>query len=261
MSRSLSVLSAVGLLVLAQAARPQEVGFISVSISDNIIVIDAEARSGQIDLVNGSDDPMEFTVTPMGEVAGIEASARPILRWAPEKAVAPAHRSLPFRVLARKSNDLEPGEYAFQFGVKAAVQRKELPITITRDEKDAPPTIGAVVPVVPVLPVTVYVRHKIETPKVDPQPIVLTPEDPQNLGHFMVVKREPKRGFVGQIRVIDKETGQVLSSGRLHLAQSGSQAKVDMPRETFPADRIGSYCLQVWDHFPARGEPYATICS
>jgi len=83
-------------------AQPQT-GSISVAISDNLIVIDESTRSGQIDLVNGGDDPMEFTVFPLEDAEGIVASAEPILRWAPEKAVAPAHRSLPFRVLARKT--------------------------------------------------------------------------------------------------------------------------------------------------------------
>ena len=237
-------------------------GSISVAISDNLIVIDESTRSGQIDLVNGGDDPMEFTVFPMEDTQGIVASAEPILRWAPEKAVAPAHRSLPFRVLARTTDDLPAGEYAFQFGVRALVQREQSPVQIlAENKKNEDQTIGAVVPVVPVLPVLVYVRHKIETPRVEPEAIELTPEDPENLGYFIVVKKDPNRSFVGQIRVIDMETGVPLSSGRLHLAQAGARARVGMPREGFPADKTGSYCLQVWDQFPGQGDPYATICS
>lgn len=244
----------------AGLASAQEPGDISVAISDNLIVIDGRARSGQIDLVNGGEEPMEFTVYPMEEVQGIVQSAEPILRWAPEKAVAPAHRSLAFRVLARPTPDLEPGEYAFQFGVRAQVQRDEPPIVVRQEEGEPEPLLTAVVPVVPVLPVTVYVRHGIETPRVDPQPLVLTPEDEANLGYFMVVKREPDRSFIGQIQVADKATGDVLSSGRLHLAQAGKQAKVGMPREFFPAHRAGSYCLRIWDHFPGEGEPYVSLC-
>lgn len=242
-------------------AQPQT-GSISVAISDNLIVIDESTRSGQIDLVNGGDDPMEFTVFPMEDTEGIVASAEPILRWAPEKAVAPAHRSLPFRILARKTEDLPAGEYAFRFGVRALVQREQPPIEIlSENQKNEDQTIGAVVPVVPVLPVLVYVRHKIETPRVEPEAIELTPEDPDNLGYFIVVKKDPNRSFVGQIRVIDRETGTQLSSGRLHLSQSGARARVGMPREGFPTNKTGSYCLQVWDQFPGQGDPYATICS
>jgi len=251
------------LLFLSFAAGAQEIpapGGISVAISDNLIVIDGRSRSGQIDLVNGGGDPMEFTVFPMKDPHGIVASAEPILRWAPERSVAPAHRSLAFRVLARPTPDLEPGEYAYQFGVRAQVQRDAPPIQVRQGEEDPEPLIAASVPVVPVLPVTVYVRHRIDTPRVDPEPLVLTPEDPDNLGYFKVVKQRPDVSFIGQIQVVDSVSGEILSSGRLHLAQQGSNAKVSMPRVFYPADRAGGYCLRLWDHFPGEGDPYASLC-
>ena len=233
---------------------------ISVAISDNLIIIDGRARSGQIDLVNGGEDPMEFTVYPIDNPTGVVASAEPILRWAPERAVAPAHRSLAFRVLARPTPELEPGEYAFQFGVRAKVQRDAPPIVFKDDGGDPQPLIGATVPVVPVLPVTVYVRYRMETPQVDPEPLVLTPEDENNLGYFKVVKRVPDASFVGQIQVVDAGSGEVLSSGRLHLGQKGDAARVTIPRAYFPKERAGDYCLRLWDHFPGTGDPYTSLC-
>ena len=248
------------MMMLAPPVFAQEAGAVSVAISDNLIVIDADQRSGQIDLVNGSDDPMEFTVYPMSEGAGIVKSAEPILRWAPERSVAPAHRSQAFRVAARPTPELEPGEYAFQFGVRAELQRDQAPIIMQEDGKEPDPLIAAIVPVVPVLPVTVYIRHKIETPRVDIQPLVLTPDNPESLGYFTAVKQQPGRSFVGTIQIVEKSTGTELSKGRLHLAQAGSEAKVNMPREFFLAEKASDYCVRVWDKFPAEGEPYASLC-
>jgi hypothetical protein len=247
-------------VLLTPAAFAQEAGTISVAISDNLIVINAQQRSGQIDLVNGSDDPMEFTVFPMSEDAGIVNSAAPILRWAPERSVAPAHRSQAFRVAARPTPELEPGEYAFQFGVRAQLQRDQQPVIVEEDSEEPAPLIAAIVPVVPVLPVTVYIRHKIDTPRVDIQPLVLTPDNPDSLGYFTAIKQHPGRSFVGTIQIVEKSTGTELSRGRLHLAQSGSEAKVNMPREFFLAEKGADYCLRIWDHFPAEGEPYASLC-
>jgi len=248
-------------ILSAPSAKAQERSRVTVSISDNMILLDATSRSGQVDLVNGSDDPMEFTVLPVLENAGIVNSAGPVLRWAPERSVAPAHRSQAFRVAARPTPELAPGEYAYQFKVRAQIQRNAPDILVKTDEVSQETVISGFVPVVPLLPVTVYLRYKIEAPRVDLRPLTLSPDDPESLGYFVAVKQHPDRSFVGTIQVIDKESGAELSSGRLHLGQEGSQARVGMPRGLFPVGKGGSYCLRVWDHFPSKGEPYASVCS
>lgn len=245
----------------APSAQAQERSRVTVAISDNMILLDAVTRSGQVDLVNGSDDPMEFTVLPMLENAGIVNSAGSVLRWAPERSVAPAHRSQAFRVAARPTPELAPGEYAYQFKVRAQIQRATPDLLVETDKASQETVISGFVPVVPLLPVTVYLRYKIDAPRVDLRPLTLTPDDPDSLGYFMVVKQYPNRSFVGTIKVIDKETGSELSSGRLHLGQEGSEAKVGMPRGLFPVGKGADYCLRVWDHFPSKGEPYASVCS
>lgn len=254
-----AITSALAVL-FAPSIAAQELGGITVSISDNIIVINAGVRSGQIDLVNGSDDPVEFTVYPMTEGSGIVNSAEPVLRWAPERSLAPAHRSQAFRVAARPTPELAPGEYAYRFGVRAQIQSDAPDILVETDDATKDQLITASVPVVPVLPVTVYVRHQIEAPRVDLRPLTLTPDDPDSLGYFLAVKQHPERSFVGTIQVADNETGLELSRGRLHLGQTGSEAKVGMPREFFPAEKVANYCLRVWDSFPPEGEPYASLC-
>jgi hypothetical protein len=214
-----------------------------------------------IDLVNGSSDPVLFTAYPFNEPIGIEQSAEPILRWAPESGLAAAHRSIPFRVLARPTPELEAGEYAIQFGVRAEIQRDTPPIVVKQDDETNEPVVSAIVPVVPVLPVTVYVRHQIDTPRVDAEPLVLTPEHENDLGYFTVTKRIPKFSFVGQVQVEEKSSGKVLSSGRLHLAQQGSSAKVNIIRETQGVEINDQYCLKIWDHFPGEGDPYLILCN
>lgn len=252
------LLYSVSTITFAQSG---EANGITVAISDNIIVIDNKQRSGMIDLVNGSIDPVLFTVYPMSEPIGIELSAEPILRWAPQSGLAAAHRSLPFRVLARPTPELAPGEYAVQFGVRAEIQREASPIVVQQDSETNEPVVSAIVPVVPVLPVTVYVRHQIETPRVDVGPLKLTPEHESELGYFTVTKRTPNISFVGQVQVAEKISGKILSSGRLHLGQQGNSAMVNIIRETQPTEIDGLYCLKIWDHFPAEGDPYLTLCN
>ncbi|WP_353209292.1 hypothetical protein [Sphingorhabdus sp.] len=226
-----------------------------------MIILDTNTRSGQIDLINGSDDPMEFTVIPMLENAGIVNSAAPVLRWAPERSVAPAHRSQGFRVAARPTPELAPGEYAYRFQVRAQIQRKTPDILVETDETTQQSVISGFVPVVPLLPVTVYLRYKIEAPRVDVLPLTLTPDDPDSLGYFIAVKRYPDRSFVGTIKVVNADTGVELSSGRLHLGQEGPEARVTMPRGIWPTGKNANFCLKVWAQFPAQGEPYANSCS
>jgi hypothetical protein len=234
---------------------------ISVSLSDNLIVIDDKRRSGSIDLVNLGDDPMEFSVKPVKDASSVVKSAESMLRWSPQRTVAPAHRSVSLRVLARPSPDLPAGEYAFQFNVTATVQRPESAVKVVEEGKAAKDQLIAVSsPVVPVLPVTVYVRHGISTPLLDIEPLMLTPDDKDSLGYFRVVKRTPNTGFVGQIQVVERESGAVLSSGRLHVGQMGADAKVTMPRLFFPAERASLFCLKLWSQFPGEGEPYAQLC-
>ena len=234
---------------------------ISVSLSDNLIVIDDKRRSGSIDLVNLGEDPMEFSISPAKDAISVVNSAEPMLRWSPQRTVAPAHRSISLRVLARPAPDLPAGEYAFQFNVTATVQRPESPIKLLEEGKAAQDQLIAVsTPVVPVLPVTVYVRHRMATSLVDIEPLTLTPEDKDSLGYFRVVKRTPDTGFVGQIQVVERDSGKVLSSGRLHVGQKGADAKVTMPRLFFPAERASLFCLKLWSQFPGEGEPYAQLC-
>lgn len=234
---------------------------VSVALSDNLIVVDNRHRSGAIELVNLAADPTEFTVK-IQQVSDSEVNGEKLIRWAPQRAVAPPNRTLPFRVSSRAQSDLPPGEYLIRVGVSARALSPP-PAVIERKNEDGEieQGIAAVVPIVPVLPVTVYYRHNIDTPMIDAQPLVATPGDEKYLGYFPVVKRAPQYSFVGTVQVVEKATGAIINQGRLHLRQGTRESKVQMPhgKQTLKAGAV--YCLNVWDRFPAEGAPGQQVCS
>jgi len=236
-------------------------GGVSVALSDNLVVLDSRHRSGAIELVNLSADPTEFKVK-IQTVKDSEVDGESLIRWAPQRTLAPPHRTVPFRVASRPQSDLPSGEYLIRVGVSARAITPPLPI-IERENEDGEieQAIAAVVPIVPVLPVTIYYRHKMETPMIDAQPLVATPEDEKYLGYFPVVKRLPQYSFVGTVQVVEQATGEVINQGRLHLRQGTKESKVRMPHGKSLLKPGVGYCLRIWDHFPAKGNPDQQVCS
>lgn len=258
---SASIVIASALLILPFTAQSQQSG-VSVALSDNLIVLEQRSRSGAIELVNLASDPTEFRLSIL-EVTNSEVDGSKLIRWAPQRALAPANRTAPFRVSARPPGDLPPGEYLIRVGVTAAVQAPPpLPRETNENENEEPePGIAVVVPIVPTLPVTVYYRHGIETPMVDAKPLVATPDDEKFIGYFPVVKQQPGYSFVGTVQVIEKTTGTLINRGRLHLSQSTEKSNVRMPRGVQNMIENGIYCLQIWNHWPGQGTPTAEVCS
>lgn len=249
------LLGVVALLCLGGPARAQ----ISVALSDNIVVLDSRTRSGLIELVNLGDEPTEFRLEVDESLAGTPADASSIVRWAPSRALVPAHQTRPLRIAARPTPELAPGEYVFRLGVTAEVRpvaRRARP-----GEAEAPPDgIAVRIPIVPTLPVTVYLRHGIEPPMIDVEALVATPDDPAVMGYFPVRRRNPAHGFVGQVQVVERGTGRLINGGRLHLRPGGDGSRVSMPRAAAPLAAGASYCVRVWDHFPATGPATVETC-
>jgi len=233
-------------------------GAFRVTLSDDVIVLDEHTRSGSIDLVNLGADPMEFTLKVDDEAKGAAPDGTPLIRWTPTRSLVPANRSVAMRVAARPPANLPPGEYVFRVGVTASVQRPKM--APGEEEKAAEKGIAVTIPVVPILPVTVYVRHKIETPMIDVKPLILTPEDKKIAGYFPVTKRMPGVSFVGQIQLVEQSSGKVVSRGRLVLAPAKNSSQVSMPRGETPMIKGARYCLRVWDHFPGEGDPKLEVC-
>jgi hypothetical protein len=229
-----------------------------VTLSDDVVVLDDKQKWGSIDLVNLGADPMEFTLTVDATASGTARDGTSLIRWAPSKALAPANRSVTMRVSARPPADLPPGEYVFRVGVTAAVQHP--PRTLPGEGTDQVQGIAATIPVVPILPVTVYLRHKIEAPMIDAKPLVFTPEDPKYFGYFPVTKRTPGVSFVGQIQLVEQGSGAIISKGRLILSPAQDTSNVRMPRGDTPVKDGARYCLRIWDHFPGKGGPTQEVC-
>lgn len=234
---------------------------VSVALSDNLLVLNSQTRSSMFELVNLGSEPTEFRLTTDKLLLGTKEDASKIIRWAPARALVPANRTIPVRVSARPTPGLAAGEYIFRVGVTAEAQ----PVPRrprSGDTAEAPPDgIAVTIPLVPTLPVTVYMRHQIEAPMIDVEPLVLTPDDKEIMGYFPVTKRNPAYSFVGQVLVLEKSTGQRINSGRLHLRQGGTgSSRVSMPRGQTPLQAAAQYCLQVWDHFPGKGEPTLVVC-
>ena len=253
-------MAAAVLVSVSTPALSQQSG-VSVALSDNLIVLEGRSRSGTIELVNLAADPTEFTLSILG-VRDSEVDGTTLIRWSPQRAVAPANRTLPFRVSARVPRDLEPGEYLIRVGVTSRVQSPPpVPQEFINEEGEPEQGIAVVVPIVPTLPVTVYYRHEIATPRVDAQPLVETPDDVNFLGYFPVVKRQPQYSFVGTVQVVERTTNTVINRGRLHLAQGTERSNVRMPRGEQAMLMDGVYCLQIWDHWPAEGQATAEVCN
>lgn len=256
---SASIVLASVLATLPTLAQAQQSG-VSVALSDNLIVLEQRSRSGTIELVNLASDPTEFRVSILG-VSDSEVDGSALIRWAPQRALAPANRTAPFRVSARPPGDLPPGEYLIRVGVTAAVQAPPPLPRETNENEEPEQGIAVVVPIVPTLPVTVYYRHGIETPMVDAQPLVETPDDENFIGYFPVVKQQPEYSFVGTVQVVEKTTKTLINRGRLHLRQSTERSNVRMPRGEQTMIENGVYCLQIWDHWPGQGTPTTEVCS
>lgn len=246
----------LGCCLLASVAQAQ----VSVALSDNLLILDSQTRSSMFELVNLASEPTEFRLETDKLLLGTKEDASKIIRWAPARSLVPANRTVPVRVSARPTPELAAGEYIFRVGVTAEV--KPVPQRPRPGEVEAPPDgIVVTIPLVPTLPVTVYLRHHIEAPMIDVEPLVLTPDDPEMMGYFPVKKRNPAHSFVGQVLVFEKTTGQRINSGRLHLRQGGGAgSRVSMPRGKTPLQVGAQYCLQVWDHFPGKGEPALVVC-
>ncbi len=248
----------VALLCFCLALGPVRAG-VSVALSDNVVILDSTSRSGMIELVNLGSEPTEFRLKVDETLVDSPTDASKMLRWAPARAMVPAHQTRPMRISARPSPDLAPGEYVFQVGVTA--EARPVPRKPRPGEVEVPPDgLAVTIPIVPTLPITVYLRHEIDPPMLEVEPLVLTPEDDGVLGYFPVRKHHPAYSFVGQVQVVEEGTEKVINSGRLHLKPGSPGSRVSMPRGNVPLESNGRYCVRVWDSFPGEGPAKVESC-
>lgn len=242
---------------LASAA-PAQAQDISVSVSDNVIVLSDRKRSGGIELLSMTPDALEFSVAAAGAPEGARDGSEH-LRWSPPRALVPPNRGVPLRVSFRPPEGLEPGEYVARLNVQSRPANPP-PVFQPAETPEGGAGLSVRVPIVPVLPVTVYIRHKIDPPALEVERFEPERGDADMLGHFLV--RKPAGvSFVGTVAVVAEADGTVLSRRRLRLGQTITESRVAVPRGDGQREVAGAVCLRVWRDFPEQGEPDTVRCN
>ena len=231
---------------------------ISVSVTDSIVVLDERSRSGEIDLLSMTPSPVEFEVAP-DDLPDEVNDGRDYLRWAPERTVVPANRSRPLRMVFRPPADLPAGEYI----VRLAVQSREVDYAPDfgdneSEEDDQGLSVG--VALQPVLPVTVYIRHNVDSPTLSVGAFTPSPDDVDTHGYFTVSKPPEAISYIGTVALVGASSGERYTKGRLRMGNTVDEQRIRVPRLENDARLEEAVCLQLWPKFPARGEPEQTVC-
>ena len=256
-----AVSALVGVVALATLGFAEPAHPISVSISDNVVVLDNRQRSGEIELLSMTPSPVEFEVEAMAVPEGMQ-DGRDYLRWSPARTLVPANRASPLRMVFRPPADLPPGEYV----VRLAVQSRQVDFQPSFEEgpdEEAPPQDGLAIGVAiqPVLPVTVYIRHQVDSPELTIGTFEPAAGDEDSHGHFTVRKAPEAISFVGTVALVGQHSGETLTSGRLRMGQNATERRIRVPRRDEEPALSEPVCLHIWPSFPARGEPEQRVCS
>lgn len=252
----------LGLVGVCPFAGAQDV---SVAISDDVIVLDAREKSGLVELVNFAAVPAEYNVRVLSLPDGIAAGDR-LIRWAPRRAVVPANRTIPLRVVARPRGDLAPGEYVVRVGIQArgtALPDSEVLDGDTEGE-NVDNGLGVSVPIQPILPTSVYYRHEIEAPRIEITGYTSEVESgAEGIGAFLTKKEDVDLSFVGSVSITHEPSGVILRQGRMHVPPGREPGPLLIPFSDEIPDMASDdeYCLRIWSEFPPRGEPYTERCS
>ena len=250
------------LIISALLAWPNQGFAISVAISDNVIVLDSRERSGEIALLSMTPSPVEFEITPMDLAEGV-MDGRDYLRWSPARALVPANRSRPLRMVFRPPVDLPPNEYVVRLAVKSRQVDYQPSFERPSPDGEEPSSEGLSVGIAiqPVLPVTVYIRHQVDSPTLSIGDFEPADDDPRSHGHFTARKPPEAISFIGTVALFGADSGEMLTSGRLRIGQTVNETRIRVPRRDTEAGLGEPVCLHLWPTFPARGEADQRVCS
>lgn len=233
----------------------------SVSVSDNLLVLSNEKRSGEIELLSMDSTPKEFTLE-LGDLPDSVKNGEAYLRWAPSRIIVPGNRGRPLRAVFRPNSDLAPGEYVVRLLVKSVdVNQEASPSSPDNDDQASEPGVGANIGIQPVLPVTVYLRHQVASPDIQLSDFTPTPNDPDRFGVFTATKASDAISFIGYMTIEHQQTGQTLSSGRLHIPQTVDKRVIQVGRVGDEISSDDTLCLNVWAGEEVSGEPDHTSCN
>ncbi|MEY4978537.1 MAG: hypothetical protein RLZZ352_807 [Pseudomonadota bacterium] len=246
-------------IALFLGAVGQSAAQLSVSISDNVVVLDDKQRTGSIDLVNLGLDPVEFTVRNIGQEGDSS-----LIRWAPARVLVEPNRSAKLRVMARPGAKTDAEETLIKLGITSEVKRPPSLVT-PKIKEETIDGVAVSIPLTPTLPMFVYFKNKVPEsktllPHISIGAFVPTPENDRVLGYFPVTKSDKQKSFVGQARIFDKATGQIIDQGRLHVTYEMDTLSLQIRRVTLPSGEVPVQCLQLWNQYPGRGDPVQTIC-
>ena len=235
---------------------------ISVSISDNVVILDNRSRSAQIELLSMTPSAVEFDIESRSLPDGVK-DGREYLRWAPERAIVPANRSRPLRMVFRPTADLPPGEYIVRLAVhsREVDYQPEFGSDADEDGEAAENGLAVGVAIQPVLPVTVYIRHQVDSPRISVEEFVPSPADADSHGFFTVRKPADAISFVGTVALVDGDSSERITSGRLRMGQTVTEQQVRVPRREGEGALRGPVCLHLWSEFPPRDAPDQKVCN
>lgn len=231
----------------------------SVSISDNIMVLSDQRRSGQIELLSMTPSTAEFTVIAT-ELSGTILDGRDYVRWSPNRVSIPGNRSRPLRMVFRPPANLAPGEYVVRLQVQSKEVSYQSDSSVT-GELSRDGDLGFNVTMQPALPVTVYLRHGVVSPELEITPFETSHTDPASHGHFMVRKAASAISFLGAASLVGEYSGSTISSGRLRMGQTVNELRIRVPRGKDEAPMEEPVCLHLWPQHPPERQPEQIICS
>ena len=254
--------SALAVIIGSLMMWPTQGFGISVSISDNVVVLDSRQRSGEIVLLSMTPSPVEFEITPMNLAEGV-IDGRDYLRWSPPRALVPANRGTPLRMVFRPPADLPPNEYVVRLAVKSREvdYQPDFERSPEDDEERANKGLSVGIAIQPVLPVTVYIRHQVDSPILTIGNFRPVTDDPRSHGHFTARKPPEAISFIGTVALFGADSGEMLTSGRLRMGQTVNETRIRVPRRDTDAELNEPVCLHIWSTFPARGEAEQRVCS
>ena len=246
---------AISLLLIVSKA-----GASSVSISDNLLVLSNSDRSGQIELLSMTSDAKEFTLA-LDELPDGVQDGREFLRWGPKRIRVPANRGRPMRAVFRPPADLDPGEYVVRLRVKSVDAGGDGMSRNGTGEGELGEGVGASVGIQPVLPITIYMRHKVESPELEITEFIASPDDDNRYGYFTAAKAPDAISYIGTVLLEGADSGQTYTSGRLRLGQTSNETRINVPKRGDDSPLEEAVCLKVWNEFPAKGRADQTVCS
>lgn len=256
--KSVFALFLVGLFLYQLPAHAAQV-----FVSDTVVILSENSRSGSIEVSNMNHRAQEFDVVPISLPDEIMKGDR-LLRWGPDRLSVPGNRSGSLRFVYRPIANLPAGEYVSRFNVRSTVsgeERSVVPGDAGDVDKAGKDGAGAAVGIQVALPVTIYIRHNVEAPLLDISDFIPTLSDPRSHGFYIVSKKSDGVSFVGGFAVDKKGDGYNQAKGRLFIPQTKSTHTIDVPRKGTEGFLLARHCLKLWDSFPAKGSPNQEQCS